>query len=232
MFACWRIIQSSGFLELLYMLFPYLSAPPNTNFCWGIKLLLAPFGYSCVPLIIVEVQVWTKAIVFQLCCPTHSFLSSILPRVCVHVCISFILFVTVCMLHFAFWYLFVAFTIFNYAAGDILSLFAGIDYSSSSALVDYRMKQLAYACIWAVHHNRLFVLHIFTLILSCLEFGVICSFVNKCAHDLWEGFWLCEALHHVYWMIRLHWDMMWIQFFSSSFCWTVMELIVMELIGL
>ncbi|XP_058212294.1 E3 ubiquitin-protein ligase UPL6 isoform X1 [Rhododendron vialii] len=39
-------------------------------------------------------------------------------------------------------------------SGDILSLFAGIDYSSSSALVDYRMKQLAYACIWAVHHNR------------------------------------------------------------------------------
>ncbi|KAI8561897.1 hypothetical protein RHMOL_Rhmol04G0377700 [Rhododendron molle] len=39
-------------------------------------------------------------------------------------------------------------------SGDILSLFAGIDYSSSSALVDYRMKQLAYSCIWAVHHNR------------------------------------------------------------------------------
>lgn len=40
------------------------------------------------------------------------------------------------------------------SAGDILSLFAGVDYSSSYALVDYRVKQLAYACIWAVHHNR------------------------------------------------------------------------------
>ncbi|KAG5555858.1 hypothetical protein RHGRI_006494 [Rhododendron griersonianum] len=53
-------------------------------------------------------------------------------------------------------------------AGNILSLFAVIDYSSSFALVDYRMEQLAYACIWAAHHNILFVCHIFSLILSCL----------------------------------------------------------------
>ncbi|XP_062178168.1 E3 ubiquitin-protein ligase UPL6 isoform X2 [Alnus glutinosa] len=38
--------------------------------------------------------------------------------------------------------------------GDTVSLFAGRDYSSNHALVDYRVKQLAYACIQAVHQNR------------------------------------------------------------------------------
>ncbi|XP_057476367.1 E3 ubiquitin-protein ligase UPL6-like isoform X2 [Actinidia eriantha] len=39
-------------------------------------------------------------------------------------------------------------------SGNILSLFAGVDYSAKYALVDYRVKQLAYVCIRAVHHNR------------------------------------------------------------------------------
>ncbi|PSR97874.1 E3 ubiquitin-protein like [Actinidia chinensis var. chinensis] len=38
--------------------------------------------------------------------------------------------------------------------GNILSLFAGVDYSAKYALVDYRVKHLAYVCIRAVHHNR------------------------------------------------------------------------------
>ncbi|XP_028080491.1 E3 ubiquitin-protein ligase UPL6-like isoform X1 [Camellia sinensis] len=40
------------------------------------------------------------------------------------------------------------------SAGGILSLFAGVDYSSKYAVVDYRVKQLAYACIRGVHQNR------------------------------------------------------------------------------
>lgn len=39
-------------------------------------------------------------------------------------------------------------------SGDTVSLFAGRDYSSEHALVDYRVKQLAYACVQAVHENR------------------------------------------------------------------------------
>ncbi|KAL6343864.1 hypothetical protein AAG906_027635 [Vitis piasezkii] len=39
-------------------------------------------------------------------------------------------------------------------SGDAVNLFAGMDYSSKNALVDYRVKQLAYACIQAVHQNR------------------------------------------------------------------------------
>ncbi|KAL8244543.1 hypothetical protein R6Q59_010801 [Mikania micrantha] len=39
-------------------------------------------------------------------------------------------------------------------SGDILKLFGGSDYSSNHALVNYRVKRLAYACIQAVHHNR------------------------------------------------------------------------------
>ncbi|GJR37050.1 E3 ubiquitin protein ligase UPL6 [Tanacetum coccineum] len=39
-------------------------------------------------------------------------------------------------------------------SGDILNLFGGSDYSSKHALVNYRVKKLAYACIQAVHHNR------------------------------------------------------------------------------
>ncbi|XP_057959070.1 E3 ubiquitin-protein ligase UPL6 isoform X2 [Malania oleifera] len=38
--------------------------------------------------------------------------------------------------------------------GDIVSIFAGVDYSHKQALVDYRVKQLAYDCIQAVHQNR------------------------------------------------------------------------------
>lgn len=39
--------------------------------------------------------------------------------------------------------------------GDIVSLFSGMDYSTNHALVDYRVKQWAYCCIQAVHHNRI-----------------------------------------------------------------------------
>jgi len=39
-------------------------------------------------------------------------------------------------------------------AGDLINLFAGMDYSSNHSLVDYRVKQLVYACIRAVHANR------------------------------------------------------------------------------
>ncbi|CAN6726655.1 unnamed protein product [Malus baccata var. baccata] len=38
--------------------------------------------------------------------------------------------------------------------GDIVSLIAGMDYSSKHALVKHRVKQLAYICIKAVHQNR------------------------------------------------------------------------------
>ncbi|KAM4116643.1 hypothetical protein ACB094_02G066300 [Castanea mollissima] len=43
---------------------------------------------------------------------------------------------------------------FTQDSGDTVSLFAGRDYSSNHALVDYRVKQLAYACVEAVHQNR------------------------------------------------------------------------------
>ncbi|KAM0043757.1 putative ubiquitin-protein ligase E3B/C [Helianthus debilis subsp. tardiflorus] len=39
-------------------------------------------------------------------------------------------------------------------SGGILKLVGGSDYLSKRALVDYRVKSLAYACIGAVHHNR------------------------------------------------------------------------------
>ncbi|KAF2312706.1 hypothetical protein GH714_039704 [Hevea brasiliensis] len=38
--------------------------------------------------------------------------------------------------------------------GDIISLFGGVDYVTTHALVDYRVKQLAFYCIQAVYHNR------------------------------------------------------------------------------
>ncbi|KAL9240764.1 hypothetical protein vseg_014947 [Gypsophila vaccaria] len=38
--------------------------------------------------------------------------------------------------------------------GDAITLFAGMDYSSNRGVVDYRVKQLTYACIRAVHANR------------------------------------------------------------------------------
>ncbi|XP_058723586.1 E3 ubiquitin-protein ligase UPL6 [Vicia villosa] len=39
-------------------------------------------------------------------------------------------------------------------SGDAVRLFAGEDYSSICALVNYRVKKLAYNCIRALHHNR------------------------------------------------------------------------------
>ncbi|CAK8531517.1 unnamed protein product [Lathyrus sativus] len=39
-------------------------------------------------------------------------------------------------------------------SGDAVRLFAGEDYSSICAFVNYRVKKLAYNCIRAVHHNR------------------------------------------------------------------------------
>ena len=45
-------------------------------------------------------------------------------------------------------------TICHYSTGDIVSLFAGVNYSTKHALVDYRVKQLALTCIWAIYQNR------------------------------------------------------------------------------
>ncbi|XP_059631989.1 E3 ubiquitin-protein ligase UPL6 isoform X2 [Cornus florida] len=39
-------------------------------------------------------------------------------------------------------------------SGDILNLVAGVEYSSKHPLVNYRVKQVAYACIQAVYENR------------------------------------------------------------------------------
>jgi hypothetical protein len=51
-------------------------------------------------------------------------------------------------------------------------LFAGEDYSSICAFVNYRVKKLAYNCIRAVHHNRfaLFILIQLLLLLLLLLF--------------------------------------------------------------
>ncbi|KAL0457533.1 UNVERIFIED_CONTAM: E3 ubiquitin-protein ligase UPL6 [Sesamum latifolium] len=38
--------------------------------------------------------------------------------------------------------------------GDVVSLFAGMDYSSKRGLVEYRIKNLAYACVRAIYENR------------------------------------------------------------------------------
>ncbi|TKY54285.1 E3 ubiquitin-protein ligase UPL6 [Spatholobus suberectus] len=38
--------------------------------------------------------------------------------------------------------------------GDVVKLFVGVDYSSTCALVNYRVKRFAHACIRALHQNR------------------------------------------------------------------------------
>ncbi|XP_014508992.1 E3 ubiquitin-protein ligase UPL6 isoform X3 [Vigna radiata var. radiata] len=38
--------------------------------------------------------------------------------------------------------------------GDVVNIFAGVDYSSTYALVNYRVKQFVQACIHALHQNR------------------------------------------------------------------------------
>ncbi|XP_051127667.1 E3 ubiquitin-protein ligase UPL6 isoform X2 [Andrographis paniculata] len=39
-------------------------------------------------------------------------------------------------------------------SGDMVSLFAGKDYSSKRSLVEYRIKRLAYVCLYAIYENR------------------------------------------------------------------------------
>lgn len=46
-------------------------------------------------------------------------------------------------------------TIWCFCKTGIVSLFGGIDYMSVRALVDYRVKQLVYVCLKAVHQKRL-----------------------------------------------------------------------------
>ncbi|KAE9599205.1 putative aminoacyltransferase, E1 ubiquitin-activating enzyme [Lupinus albus] len=43
---------------------------------------------------------------------------------------------------------------FAQESGDVVRLFAGVDYSSTRALVSYRLKQFVYTCIRALHQNR------------------------------------------------------------------------------
>ncbi|XP_047166251.1 E3 ubiquitin-protein ligase UPL6-like isoform X3 [Vigna umbellata] len=38
--------------------------------------------------------------------------------------------------------------------GDVVNIFAGVDYSSTCALVNYRVKRFVQACIHALHQNR------------------------------------------------------------------------------
>ncbi|XVF66063.1 hypothetical protein PTKIN_Ptkin10aG0004000 [Pterospermum kingtungense] len=39
-------------------------------------------------------------------------------------------------------------------SGDVVGLFAGMDYSSNHSLVTYRLKRLSFACIQSIHQNR------------------------------------------------------------------------------
>jgi len=59
-----------------------------------------------------------------------------------------------------------------YTTGDVVQLFAAEEYSSRSALVNYRVKQFVYTCIRAVHHNRLV-----SFVLNSLLFGPL-AFLN------------------------------------------------------
>ncbi|MED6147694.1 E3 ubiquitin-protein ligase upl6 [Stylosanthes scabra] len=43
---------------------------------------------------------------------------------------------------------------FVHEDGDVVKLFADVDYSSRCGLVNYRVKQLVYSCICALHQNR------------------------------------------------------------------------------
>ncbi|XP_057750940.1 E3 ubiquitin-protein ligase UPL6 [Arachis stenosperma] len=43
---------------------------------------------------------------------------------------------------------------FVHEDGDVVKHFAGVDYSSTGGLVNYRVKQLVYSCICALHQNR------------------------------------------------------------------------------
>ncbi|KAJ7980436.1 E3 ubiquitin-protein ligase UPL6 [Quillaja saponaria] len=54
--------------------------------------------------------------------------------------------------------------------GDIIRLFSGEDYPSKFALVNYRLKELAYACVHAVHWNRIELKN--QLLLAPEEFGM------------------------------------------------------------
>lgn len=58
------------------------------------------------------------------------------------------------------WLVLTKYAKYDHVTGDAVNLFAGMDYSSKNALVDYRVKQLAYACIQAVHQNRLVAPHL------------------------------------------------------------------------
>ncbi|KAG4401279.1 hypothetical protein GLYMA_07G235800v4 [Glycine max] len=41
-----------------------------------------------------------------------------------------------------------------FATGDVVKLFAGVDYSSTRALVNFRVKRFVQACVCALHQNR------------------------------------------------------------------------------
>lgn len=47
-----------------------------------------------------------------------------------------------------------ALTVCRNFTGDVVSLFAGTEYASKAALVRYRVKKFAHACIRAVYGNR------------------------------------------------------------------------------
>ena len=81
--------------------------------------------------------------------------------------------------------MFLVFTIFNHTAGNILSLFAGVDYSAKYAMVDYRVKQLAYVCIRAVHHNR------FVTCAPSVEYYIDLNFVS---HFLICNYLFCKLV--------------------------------------
>lgn len=66
-----------------------------------------------------------------------------------------------------------------YATGDVVELFAGADYSSVFALVNYRVKQLVYTCIRAVHQNRLALFFFNSLLFGPLAFPNLLLFATS-----------------------------------------------------
>lgn len=86
---------------------------------------------------------------------------------------------------------------FVHQNGNVVNLFAGLDYASKHSLVVTRVKKLAYSCLQAIHHNRehlkgqLLMPSKYCSMPTIILLETVASLIN---HDLP---WVCEVIDHL-----------------------------------
>ncbi|URE02384.1 HECTc [Musa troglodytarum] len=82
-------------------------------------------------------------------------------------------------------------------SGNIVTLFAGLDYPQKNSLVDLRVKKLAYACLQAIFHNRNHYKNKLLMPSTCSHWPTVALFETVACLTNPELPWNCSVIDYL-----------------------------------